>query len=107
MAAQSAAAFTAAVKRLEACGGTLVPVDFSPFAQTAALLYQSSFVAERYSGIRAFLDASSGGPAAEGGDALLQQKSLLGDERLLPVTRTIIAGAGAARPAGPSAPAAA
>eukprot|EP00775_Hariotina_reticulata_P014156 gene14156-14294_t len=94
MAAESAAAFAAAVKRLEACGGTLVQLDFSPFAQAAALLYQSSFVAERYSGIRTFLDGSSGGPAAEGGDALLQQKSLLGDERLLPVTRTIIAGAG-------------
>ena len=31
-------------------------IDFSPFATTAKLLYESAFVAERYSGIRAFMD---------------------------------------------------
>jgi hypothetical protein len=33
-----------------------VEVDFGPLLTVAAMLYGSSFVAERYSGIRAFLD---------------------------------------------------
>jgi allophanate hydrolase len=107
MAAQSVAQFQVAIQRLTAAGGVLVPIDFTPFAKTAALLYQSSFVAERYSGLRKFLDAgssssssasakasssSSQGPEA----ALAQQRQLLTDDRLLPVTRTIICGAGEA-----------
>ncbi|WIA09866.1 hypothetical protein OEZ85_010080 [Tetradesmus obliquus] len=107
MATASAAAFAAAVERLQGCGGSLVPIDFSPFAQAAALLYQSSFVAERYSGLRAFLDqphaadakgaqalAAAGVAADPAAAALLQQRSLAGDARLMPVTRAIIAGAG-------------
>ncbi|KAF6249315.1 allophanate hydrolase [Scenedesmus sp. NREL 46B-D3] len=104
MAAASATAFAAAVARLQGCGGSLVPIDFSPFAQAAALLYQSSFVAERYSGLRSFLDQPSAGGAEEGAQApadggvpvdpvaaaLLQQRSLVTDARLLPVTRAII-----------------
>ena len=31
-------------------------IDFSPFAAVAKLLYESAFVAERYSGIRSFLE---------------------------------------------------
>lgn len=94
MAAASKAAFAAAIARLESVGGQRVEVDFSPFAEAAALLYQSSFVAERYSGIRAFLDKPSGGPAAQPEAALQQQRSLNADQRLLPVTRAIISGSG-------------
>jgi allophanate hydrolase len=109
MAAASRAAFAAAVARLEAVGGVRMEVDFSPFAEAAALLYQSSFVAERYSGIRAFLDklapsgcgdraAAAAAAAAQRQApeaALAQQRALGSDDRLLPVTRAIIAGAGA------------
>ena len=48
--------FQEAINSLKAEGGQQVDIDFSPFATTAKLLYESSFVAERYSGIRAFLD---------------------------------------------------
>jgi allophanate hydrolase len=94
MAAASKAAFAAAIARLEAVGGQRVEVDFAPFAEAAALLYQSSFVAERYSGIRTFLDKPSGGPAQQPEGALQQQRSLNDDQRLLPVTRAIISGSG-------------
>ncbi|GBF99242.1 allophanate hydrolase [Raphidocelis subcapitata] len=107
MAAASAEQFAAAAARLEAIGGVRVDVDFAPFAAIAAMLYQSSFVAERYSGLRAFLDAggAQGAAAAEHGGgngngaaapaaALAQQRSLFDDDRLLPVTRAIISGAG-------------
>lgn len=43
--------FQEAAARLGALGGVLVPdFDYSPFTQVAAMLYQSAFVAERYSG---------------------------------------------------------
>lgn len=98
MAAASRAAFAAAAARLESIGGQRVDIDFSPFAEAAALLYQSSFVAERYSGIRAFLDKPSGGPAQQPEAALQQQRTLNDDQRLLPVTRAIISGSGATSP---------
>lgn len=109
MAAASAEQFAAAAARLEAIGGRRVELDFAPFAAVAAMLYQSSFVAERYSGIRAFLE---GGGKAGGGDngaakadadaeaddpfaaAAARQRALISDARLLPVTRAIISGAG-------------
>jgi allophanate hydrolase len=101
MAGASAKEFTAAAARLQSIGGQLIKVDFKPFADIAAMLYQSSFVAERYSGLHAFLD--SGAASKEtGGDAkvpgpvvaLAQQCALNSDQRLLPVTRAIISGAG-------------
>ena len=55
--AAAEAAFGAAVKRLEAMGGTRVDVDFTPLADAAALLYESALVAERYAAIRNFFDA--------------------------------------------------
>ena len=49
--------FQEAIKSLKSQGGQQEEeLDFSPFAATAKLLYESAFVAERYSGIRAFLD---------------------------------------------------
>ena len=49
--------FQDAIKSLQQQGGQQVNIDFSPFATTAKLLYESAFVAERYSGIRGFLDS--------------------------------------------------
>lgn len=54
--AQAAAAFDAATLRMQALGGTPVPFDYQPFADAAALLYESALVAERYAAIRDFFD---------------------------------------------------
>lgn len=40
--------------------GELVAVDFGPFCEIAELLYNSAFVAERYAGIRSFIDSKVG-----------------------------------------------
>lgn len=61
------AAWQEAVARLEALGGVRVPdLDFAPFAATAVLLYGAAFVAERYAGIKAFLEAPEAGGVAGG-----------------------------------------
>lgn len=66
-----------AVKRLESIGGIwMKDFEFSPFAKTASMLYQGPFVAERYSGIRWFLKG--------------YVSSVSEDDRLLPITRSII-----------------
>ncbi|KAL4458329.1 hypothetical protein ABPG75_013194 [Micractinium tetrahymenae] len=81
-----AAAWGEAVARLQALGGQLVPgFDFAPFAETAVLLYGAAFVAERYAGIRAFLEGPAGRPAARGGLA-----DCSSDGRMLKVIRSII-----------------
>ena len=38
-------------------GAELVEIDFAPFAETARLLYEGPWVAERYQAIRSFIDA--------------------------------------------------
>lgn len=51
-----------AIKRLKSIGGEMVAdFDFKPFADVAVMLYGNSFVAERYSGIRSFLEARAPG----------------------------------------------
>jgi allophanate hydrolase len=65
--------FAEAIKQLEAIGGTRVEIDFSGFLETARLLYEGPWVAERYAAIREFFEAKP--------------------EALFPVTRQIIAGA--------------
>jgi allophanate hydrolase len=40
-----------------ALGAELVEIDFAPFQETARLLYEGPWVAERYQAIRAFIDA--------------------------------------------------
>ncbi|MFO1192042.1 MAG: allophanate hydrolase [Rhodoferax sp.] len=50
-------AFDAAVQRMRELGGEVVPVDYAPLAQAAALLYESALVAERYVAVRRFFDA--------------------------------------------------
>jgi allophanate hydrolase len=52
------AAFEDAVQRLQALGGRLVPIDYAPLAEAAALLYDSALVAERYAAVRAFFDGN-------------------------------------------------
>lgn len=63
--------FDTAVAALEAMGGVKVPLDFSPFLDTAKLLYEGPWVAERYAAIEGFLRAKP--------------------DSLFPVTRQIIA----------------
>jgi allophanate hydrolase len=56
--AASAAAFARSLAQLDApLGGTLVPIDYAPLAEAAALLYDSALVAERYAAVRPFFDA--------------------------------------------------
>ncbi|PRW20653.1 allophanate hydrolase [Chlorella sorokiniana] len=84
---EMAAAMAQAVERLVALGGQQVlDFDFAPFAETAVLLYGAAFVAERYAGIRQFLEACPGTKPPQ----LPALASLHGDERLLKVIRRII-----------------
>lgn len=53
-----AAAFEAARKRVDRLGATIVEIDFAPFSETAALLYDGPWVAERFVAVREFLDRS-------------------------------------------------
>ncbi|RZU99206.1 allophanate hydrolase [Spiribacter vilamensis] len=70
----SAAAFQRSIQALEALGGEARRIDLTPFLETARLLYEGPWVAERYSAIRGFIESEP--------------------DSLLPVTRQII-GAGA------------
>jgi allophanate hydrolase len=54
----SEAAFSEAVKRWTALGATLVEFDLEPFYETARLLYEGPWVAERYLVIRNLLASS-------------------------------------------------
>lgn len=53
--------FAAAIQQLESIGGEKVEIDFAPFSETAQLLYEGPWVAERYAAIQDFFDAK---PAA-------------------------------------------
>ena len=46
---------------MQEIGGQLVHISFEPFAETARLLYTSAFMAERYAGIRIFIEGKVGG----------------------------------------------
>jgi allophanate hydrolase len=50
------AAFVDALATMERIGGKRVEVDFGPFLEAAALLYEGPWVAERYSALRPFFD---------------------------------------------------
>lgn len=67
------ALFEVMLARLEALGAACVRIDFEPFLETARLLYEGPWVAERYVAIRAFIERRP--------------------EALHPVTREIIADA--------------
>ena len=49
--------FQQAVSKLELMGGKAVEIDFAPFIETAKLLYDGPWVAERYAAIKDFFDA--------------------------------------------------
>jgi allophanate hydrolase len=51
--------FQLAIGELEAIGGTAVEIDFSPFLETAQLLYEGPWVAERYMAIKDFFDENA------------------------------------------------
>ncbi|EIE20546.1 allophanate hydrolase [Coccomyxa subellipsoidea C-169] len=76
-----------AVQMLQQLGGVTVPIDFEPFAATANLLYTSAFLAERYSGVRTFLEA--GQVCCKGTPT---EASVAGDARMERVTGAIMAG---------------
>lgn len=64
------AAFESSLTTLRRIGADPVEIDFQPFLEVARLLYEGPWVAERYAGIRSFLEAHP--------------------EELLPVTRQVI-----------------
>ncbi len=49
-------AFNAAVDRLEGLGGKAIRIDFAPYLEAAALLYEGPWVAERLAAIRPFFE---------------------------------------------------
>ncbi|MFN8999281.1 MAG: allophanate hydrolase [Betaproteobacteria bacterium] len=55
--ADAARLFGQAVERLRGLGGEVVEFDLQPFLETARLLYEGPWVAERYAAIREFFDA--------------------------------------------------
>ncbi|RPJ45157.1 MAG: allophanate hydrolase, partial [Betaproteobacteria bacterium] len=55
--AHAQVAFEQSLANLREIGAELVEIDFQPFLDVACLLYQGPWVAERYAGIRTFLEA--------------------------------------------------
>ena len=49
--------YSEAMEHARTLGAELVEIDFAPFADTARLLYEGPWVAERYQAIREFIDA--------------------------------------------------
>lgn len=49
------AVYDAALVRAESLGATLVPFDYAPFREAAALLYEGPWVAERLAAVEAFM----------------------------------------------------
>lgn len=58
--AQAAAAYQRAIATARALGAEIESIDYAPFAEAAALLYQGPWVAERYAAIRGFIEAQPG-----------------------------------------------
>jgi allophanate hydrolase len=54
---ETPALFQQAIKQLEAIGGKAIEIDFAPFLETARLLYEGPWVAERYAAIQTFFEA--------------------------------------------------
>lgn len=54
--------YAEAVVRIAALGGVCVEIDLQPFLDTARLLYEGPWVAERYAAIRDFFDANPEAP---------------------------------------------
>ena len=58
--ADAKALFTRSAERLQAMGGDAITIDFSDFLETARLLYDGPWVAERYQAIREFIERQPG-----------------------------------------------
>lgn len=56
---ESARLFEEAITQLQALGGEVIKIDFSPFLEAAHLLYGGPWVAERYAAIQQFFDLHS------------------------------------------------
>jgi allophanate hydrolase len=56
--AVAAAAYEAAIARFAGLGATMVEIDMEPFYETARLLYEGPWVAERYIVARALIDSA-------------------------------------------------
>ena len=54
------ALYGGAIERLKAQGGVAVEIDYAPFREAAALLYDGPFVAERLAAIEDFFKANAG-----------------------------------------------
>ncbi|MGR9108574.1 MAG: allophanate hydrolase, partial [Gammaproteobacteria bacterium] len=52
--------FRSAIDRFEKLGATIEEIDFAPFLEAATMLYEGPWIAERYAGIRLFLEANPG-----------------------------------------------
>lgn len=52
----AATLFEASIKRLESAGGKRVEIDYTPFRETAELLYSGPWVAERYAAVGGFIE---------------------------------------------------
>jgi len=48
--------FYESIARIQAVGGEAIEIDFAPFVETARLLYEGPWIAERYAAIRSFFD---------------------------------------------------
>jgi allophanate hydrolase len=70
---ETPALFQQAIKQLETIGGKAIEIDFSAFLETARLLYEGPWVAERYTAICEFFESQP--------------------EAIFPVTKQIIGGA--------------
>lgn len=55
--ARAAAGYERAIGHLISLGGCAVEIDYASFAETAGLLYDGPWVAERYAAIRSFIEA--------------------------------------------------
>ncbi|MDO8903838.1 allophanate hydrolase [Hydrogenophaga sp.] len=58
--AAASTAFDQAVQQLQAMGGEAVPIDYTPLAECADMLYGSALVSARYAAVRDFVDAQEG-----------------------------------------------
>ncbi|MDP4301876.1 allophanate hydrolase [Leptothrix discophora] len=87
------AAFDAAIEQARALGAELVELDFEPFYETARLLYEGPWVAERYGAIRDFIERQPEAvfPVTReitlGGKALLAADAYAAQVRLLALRR--------------------
>ncbi len=70
---ETPALFKQAIQQLESLGGKAIEIDFEPFLETARLLYEGPWVAERYAAIREFFETKP--------------------DAIFPVTKQIIGGA--------------